>query len=337
MQLKFTRETDFRQERDFGAKIGSTFEFLGAHWRPLGKCLAYFVLPVSLLAGIGLGLVTNGMWNVAADNAQSARNGTITASASSASMFGVSYFVGVGLAIVSGVIAFTMLLSTLYAYTRILLTEEPNVALTPARVWKQIKAGLGRMLAAMGTLCGLYMLLAGGFVALVSIVGGGAGMVVVFLVFLVLMPVILYVMVPLSLFFPALWMENSGVLETLRRCFYLVRGNWWASFGLLLVAGMIQGMLTFLFILPQYAVMFGKILKIPVLGSDAFGIAAQCFYALGITFTYSVSLLAMLFQYFHLVEEKEGLGMRNLVDSLGNGPAPVAYNSTYRPDGDGEY
>ncbi|RZK62488.1 MAG: hypothetical protein EOO59_02430, partial [Hymenobacter sp.] len=63
MKNTFTTPADFWQERDFGAKISAIFEFLGAHWRRLGKCLVYFVLPVTLLMGIGLGLMTNSMFN----------------------------------------------------------------------------------------------------------------------------------------------------------------------------------------------------------------------------------------------------------------------------------
>ena len=28
----------------------------GAHWRPLGKCLVYFVLPLALVMGVALGV-----------------------------------------------------------------------------------------------------------------------------------------------------------------------------------------------------------------------------------------------------------------------------------------
>ena len=331
MQLKFTKAADFRQERDFGAKIGATFEFLAAHWRPLGKCILYFVLPVALLLGIGLGLAVNSMFNTIAT---ARTNPTVFRQATGLDMFGTSYFVGVALAIVGGLLSFSMLLSTVYAYVRLLLIEESPTPPAPTQVWGQIKARLGQMLLAFALLGGLYMVLVVVLVGFVAAVGNGTG---VFLLFLVLLPLLVYVGVALSLYFPALWMEDAGVFAALRRCFYLVRSHWWASCGLLLVAGLIQSMMTFVFILPQYAVMIGKILKIPGLDSDALGLAAQCFYAVGIMFVYCVPLLAMLFQYFNLIERKEGIGLRSLVDSLGSGPAPVAYNHAYRPDDEGEY
>lgn len=329
MQLKFTKEADFRQERDFGAKIGATFEFLAAHWRPLGKCLLYFVLPVALLMGIGLGVVTNGMFNMIG-----AAKSNPAALRQPSDMFGASYFSGLAVAMIGGIAAFAMLLSTVYAYVRILFTERPTTPPPPAQVWRTIVPRLGRMLLAFGLLFGLYLLL---MLVLGSFIGLLQGSTGAFLIFLIFIPLLFYVMVPLSLYFPALWMEDISVWGALRRCFYLVLGHWWASLGLFLIAGLIQGVMVFLFVLPQYAVMVGKILKVPGLDSDALGIATQCFYAMGIIFTYSVPLLAMLFQYFNLVERKEGIGLRSLVDSLGRGPAPVAYNQAYRPDDEGEY
>lgn len=331
MQLKFTKESDFRQERDFGAKIGATFEFLGAHWRPLGKCVLYFVLPVALVLGIGLGLATNGMWNVMST---AKNNPTVLRQSSGYDMFGPSYFVGVGIAMVSGLLAVAMLLSTLYAYVQLLLTENSVLPPTPTQVWQRIKPRLGQMLLAFGLLGGLYMLLIVAVIGIGSALGSGIGTA---LIFLGLIPAIFYVLVPLSLYFPALWVEGEGLFAALRRCFYLVRGKWWSTLGLLFVASLIQGMMAFIFFIPQYAVLFGKLLKIPGLDSDILGIATQCFYAMGIMFTYCVPLLAALFQYFNLVERKEGIGLRSMVDRLGGGPAPVAHNHAYRPDDEGEY
>ena len=325
MQAKFTRESDFRQERDFGTKIGATFEFIGAHWRPLGKCLMYFVLPVTLIMGVGLGLVTNSMWNVmgaAKDNPNAV---------DPSSVFGASYFAGFGVALLGGLLSFLMLMSTVYAYVR-LLVAEPVALPTPAEVWAEIKQTVGRLLLAFGLLLGVYLLIVLTFVLVVTAIKTFA----ILLLFL-LIPGLVYVSVPLSLYFPILILEQNSVTAALRRCFYLVRGHWWSTLGLIFVAGMIQSMLTILFVLPQYAVMFGKMLKIPGLESDALGIAAQCLYAAGSILTYPVSLLALVFQYYNLIEQKEGLGLRSLIDTLGAGPAPIAYNQTYRPDDDGEY
>ncbi|OWP64414.1 hypothetical protein CDA63_03280 [Hymenobacter amundsenii] len=331
MKPTFTQAADFRQQRDFSQKIGSTFEFLGAHWRPLGKCLLYFVLPLSLILGVGLGLLTNTIWNVAG---QAQTNPGVLKSGAA---LGASYFSGFGLAMLGGVLAFLMAVSTVHSYVRLLLTTEPAVAPTPAEVWVEIRSRLGRLLLACLLLFGVYA----GIMLVVGLVVGGSmaagGGPFVFLLVLILMPLLLYLLVPLTLYFPVLWLEDEGLFAALRRCYYLVKGKWWATFGLFVIAGMIQGMMSFIFVLPQYAVLFGKMLHIPGLDSDLTGMVAQTLYASGTMLLYPVSLLAMIFQYFNLVERKEGLGLLSRIANLGSGLAPAVENATFRPDDEGNY
>ncbi|PJJ47992.1 hypothetical protein [Hymenobacter chitinivorans] len=322
MKSTFTTAADFRQERDFGNKIAATFEFITRHWRPLGKCLVYFVLPATLLMGVGLGLFTNIVFNLAG---QAGTGSQLDSSA----ILTPSYFSGVGLTMLGALAAGVMLMSTVYGYVLVILTTE--AVPTPALVWQVIKRRVGRMLAAFGLLFGLYILVMVTMVSLMAITSYFG------LLFLVIFPVLLYVTVPLTLYFPILWLEDGNVWDSLRRAFYLVQGKWWSTMGLLLVTGMIQGMLCFVFVLPQYAVIIGKMLKVPGLDSDVLGILTQCVYALGIMFTYAIPLLATAFQYFNLVERKEGLGLRSLINNIGQGIAPLAYNQTYRADEEGEY
>ncbi len=332
MKLTFTKAADFRQQRDFSQKIGATFEFLGQHWRPLGRCLLYFVLPLSLVMGIGLGLLTNNVWNLAG---QAQTNPEVLKS--TGMTFGASYFSGFGLTMLGGVLAFLMVVSTVHSYVRLLLTTEPTEPPTPAEVWVEIKSRLGRLLLACLLLLGAYL---GVMLVFGLVVGGGmaaGGGPFIFLLVLILMPLLLYLLVPLTLYFPILWFDDEGLFAALRRCYYLVKGKWWATFGLFIIASMIQGLLSFIFILPQYAVMFGKMMHIPGLDSDLTGLVAQTLYASGTMLLYPVSLLAMLFQYFNLVERKEGLGLRDRIASLGATAAPVAANSSFRPDDEGEY
>ena len=51
---------------------------------------------------------------------------------------------------------------------------------------------------------------------------------------------------------------------------------------------------------------------------------------------YPPLLVALAFQYFNLVERHDGVGLRNMVNQLGQAP-PAVHNGTYRPDDEGEY
>ena len=342
MKNTYTTPADFWKERDFGAKISATFEFIGAHWRPLGKCLLYFVLPGALLMGIGLGLFTNSMFDRMGSATAGRQLGGPVEIAQPAhySPFNAVNISGISLGMLASVLSFLLLVGTVYGYVRARLRLPAAEPITPAIVWAEIRARLGRMVLVVVLVVGAYFAAVLGAIALVALfarIGAGSGWSGVVGVPL-LISLVMYLAITLSLFFPVLWLEDGSLFATVGRCFQLIKGRWWATFGLLLVVGIIQGAMSVVFILPQYAVMFGKMLHVPGLSSDALGLVAQCIYTVGIMFTYAVPLLALAFQYFHLAEQKEGWGLRLLVDALGQPQAiPVAQSSHYRPDDEGEY
>jgi hypothetical protein len=338
MKNTYTTPADFWQERDFGAKISAVFEFIRAHWRALGKCLVYFVLPGALLMGIGLGLFTNKMFDLTGRVTAAQRAGTRLPQVTSP--FEMLNFGGLALAIVGGLLAFLLLSGTVYGYLRARLYLPGTEPITPAQVWAELRARLGRMVGGtlllgllggvgFGVVFGVLMLFGSLFVGITF-----AGPVLAMLLGYVLMG---YISVSLALYYPVLWLEDTDVFAAIGRCFQLIRGQWWATFGLLIVAVFLQSMLTIVFAIPQYAVMMGKMLQLPVLSSDVLGLVAQCLYAIGIIFTYCIPLLALAFQYLNLVERQEGIGLRLLIDQLGQGHAPAAEPGHYSPDELGEY
>lgn len=342
MKNTYTTPADFWKERDFGAKISATFEFISAHWRPLGKCLLYFVLPGALLMGIGLGLFTNSMYNqLGGAMANRSVGGPVEiAKPIDGSPFGSFNFGGMAIGMLASMLSFLLLVGTVYGYVRARLHSPAATPITPAVVWAEIKARIGRMLLVIVLVGAAYMAVVLGAVALFALFArsGGDSVWSALLGMPLLFSLVVYLAIVLSLFFPVLWLEDGNVFTTVSRCFQLIKGRWWATFGLLAVIGIIQGTLLFVFIIPQYAVMIGKMMHVPGLSSDVLGLAAQCIYAVGIMFTYTIPLLALAFQYFHLAEQKEGWGLRLLVNELGQPQViPVAQSSHYRPDEEGEY
>jgi hypothetical protein len=341
MKNTFTTPANFWQERDFGAKISATFEFISAHWRSLGKCLVYFVLPFTLLMGIGLGFFTNSMFNQMG-GAMAAKQGgwhSTVGTHTSRSPFGMFNFGGMALAFVGGMLAFLLLTGTVLAYLRARLYLPADQPVTPTAVWAELRARLGRMVLVIVLLGVGYAFVSFGALMLIGLLAGIGGTGISFVLgFPLVGALIVYLAVVLSLFFPVLWLEDNSLVDTLSRCFQLIKGHWWATFGLIAVVGIIQTTIAVVFVLPQYAVMFGKMLRVPGLDSDLLGVLAQCIYAAGLIFTYAIPLLAMSFQYFNLAEQKEGIGLRLLVNELGQPQAvPVAQSSHYRPDDEGEY
>ena len=326
----FTHEMDFRRERDFGAKVGATFEFVSAQFKPLVKCLLYFVLPGALLAGIGMGLVAGRIMSIIPGIDSGRGPGSIQKDVMRATMLSGTSFAGMALAVLGFLAAFLLLTSTVYGFVQVRMHTPPAEVVEPARVWQFVRPRLGRVVLAwllLTVLSVVGMGVVGGALALI-----GPGFVVL------LFPVFLWLMVCLTLYFPALWMEDEGVLAALRRSFYLIKGKWWSSMGLYMVMSMLTGVVNYIFIIPFYGLMMARmLLKVPGLDSEIWSVGAMSIYALGWVFTATLPLIAMLFQYFNLVERKEGVGMRLMVASLGQTAAPQVSNGTYRPDDEGEY
>lgn len=330
-KVTYTHEADFRRERDFGAKVSATFEFVAAQFKPLVKCLTYFVLPGALLAGIGLGLFANNFMSLMGLAMKpGGAAGNMSPDYVRATLFSGSSFVGMGLAVLGFLAAFLLLASTVYGFVQVRMRTPAAEVVQPAQVWRYVGPRLGRVLLAwllLGGVVGLGLALLGGVLSLL-----GPGFVVL------LFPLLMWLSVCLTLYFPALWMEDAGVLTALRRSFYLIKGKWWSSLGLYMVMSFITGLVNYIFIIPFYGLMMARmLLKTPGLDSEVLSVATMSIYALGWVFTATLPLLAMAFQYFNLVERKEGVGLRLLVDSLGRGAAPQVRNATFQPDEDGEY
>ncbi|MDO7852708.1 hypothetical protein [Hymenobacter convexus] len=318
MRLPFTQAADFYHERDFGQKISATLEFIGAHWRPLGRVLAYVMLPVLLVRSVLQALIQRYLPVVFSRPApdQFTRPGGTTelqAGYLKSFFFSPAYWLGS----LVGSISFILLILSLYGYVTLLAQRRtPGPAPTVAEVWAEVR---GNLLSSFLSLWMVGLLVGASF-------------------FLLLVPG-LYLGVVLSLFFIVQLNEGRGFGATLSRCWLLVRGKWWSTFGLIAL------------VLLLYYVVVAGVGGVAVLASGGFSAMLQaaqtrsplmsvviaCIASLSTLLLYPPLLLALAFQYFNLVERHEGSGLRLLVDTLGKTPAPQVRSATYQPTDEGEY
>lgn len=314
MTLSFTQEADFRKEREFGQKISATFEFIQAHWRPLGRVLLYTVLPAALLHGLLNSTLQIMVWGrMLAPRAAGAAGAR-------AQLTGMGQLIGSPLYWLNALlsIAFVALVVlSIYGYLLLCLRREPAAAtadITAADVWAVVRR---EFLGTYLSIFGVY------FLVLVGM-------------FLFVLPGI-YLSVMLSLFFIVRLVEGTGFRATVSRCRYLIQGKWWSTFGLIFVMSLL---LYALLVIPSLvagalggltALARGSLFESPVV--------AVIFNTVGALLTllfYLPLLLVLAFQYFNLVERREGTGLRGLVSQLGQA-APTARNASLRADEEGEY
>ena len=319
MQLRFTQESDFRQERDFGQKISATFEFIGAHWQPLGRVLLYLVVPATLLQNV-LAVVAQQQLHGAVRGAMEGRRpGIDGVLGMQGELWGTMLRSPVyWLNSLLGAAVFALVVLSVYGYLVLLLhRRQPGPAPTVAEVWAVVRQ---EFIGTYFSLWGVSLLV-------------GIGM------FLLFFPG-LYLAVALSLFFIVKLSEGTGFGQTLRRCLHLTRGKWWSTFGVI-----------FIMFLILYLVLigFGVVATLLSGGVAAVVHASQeqsPLFTVAVTSGLSVVklllfpplLLVLAFQYFNLVERKDGVGLRRMVETLGTtSAAPVASSAAFRPDEEGEY
>lgn len=317
MRLTYTQESDFRQLRDFGQKFSATFEFIGAHWRGLGRALLYIVLPTALLQGLVAGLLNRQMLTNGLRNAQS--HGASGKLAQQLALFNSMrespyYWVST----IMGAIFVTVLVLTVYGYVlRCLRPRATNEPIGVGEVWAVVR---DQFLSSFLSYFGLLIL-------------------IIIATLFFLLPGI-YISVAFTLFYVVKVVEGTGFGATGSRCLRLTRGKWWSTFGLLFVMSLVLGLL---------GAVLGGFLSGAVLLGSALGLYHPADSSLGL-FTVMTSvlggllylliypplLIALAFQYFNLVERQDGVGLHNLVHQLGQTPV-AATNATYHPDEEGEY
>jgi hypothetical protein len=115
----------------------------------------------------------------------------------------------------------------------------------------------------------------------------------------------------------AMMAEDLGPIRGLRRSWNLVRGQWWRTFGILLLVIIMQSVigyaLGFLFGLIAVAVTSGDVqLAVVAVGSTILGALVS-----------PITTIAVVLLYFDLRVRKEGLDLDQLAQQTSPGPAPA--------------
>lgn len=317
MRNTFTKPADFWQQRDFGSKISATFEFIGAHWRPLGKVLLYLVVPLALLQGIlGVALQTQlagtirrTLYNPAAGDSSMSRQFAFYSESFQSPLYLLNNVLSVAF--------HAVLILSVYGYLYYCVyPTETGGPITVAEVWGLVKR---KFVGTFFSFYGLSILLVLGF--LVLLIPG------------------IYLSVALSLFFAVKVLEDTGFVTTISRCINLTSGKWWSTFGLIFIMLLIVYFM--FFSVGILTALFGGVQSLLLRtgsGLSVFALVISAFSGLIKLLVYPLVLLAIAFQYFNLVERKEGVGLRLLVDKLGQADAlPEAQSSHYQPDEEGSY
>jgi hypothetical protein len=214
--------------------------------------------------------------------------------------------------LLAGIVVLT---SIVYNYVIIYLDDESKIKEVNT-IWNKSKRSIIKIVGfSIGIGLIALLLILPFFVAIAS-----GNVFVSFLVFLLMIIPIVYVTTSASLIFIVGIAEEKGFIESLKRSFKLIERRWWVTFGLVIVLGMIQGFISFIFQLPETILSVVLVMTsldggeagfIPESLNIIFSILSMFSYLL-----YAISIAGLSFHYYSLIEQKEAKSLLQRIENL---------------------
>ncbi len=313
---------EFRKVRDFGQLISALFEFLRGHGSTLGKHLLLIVGPVTLLTGLGSYFMNQSIQRYSTMSSPGSMDPQTLLMEIMPQFFIQILLFSVAYIAMMGII-------NEYIYS---LENDPENAGEVSVIWRHFSSRLGRHITnviAPGLVCMVPIFIFG------AVLGIGLSEpellpVLALLGFFIIFPMYIYLIITLSIFPVVRVQENIGVADGIKRCLTLMKGYFWKSFWFFVIILIIQMVLSMIFGIPSMIVKVVLPMTMPDLasstspGDGSFGIVMQAVDIIvniiataGSQLLYVIGISGIVFQYFNLVERKEGLGMMAKLDLLG--------------------
>lgn len=270
-----------RQVRDFGQNISDTFTFLKQNWKPLYTAIGLVGLPPLVIITL---LLQSGMSTLGTTSMSEQFAGSMV------SMFGYMILAYL-LILFIYLLCFAMVNEYIRAYT----TGE-HIGITTGGL-------LQRGFSQMGSYFGLGFL---------------SGLMIVVGMLFCLFPGI-YLMVVLMIAPSCHAIERAGATGSISRAFTLMKDEWWETFGLVIIVGLIQWVIQQALSLPITLMMgIGLFAGMGPNGGDPEAILTWyrtvfpiiMILGLGVgMITYPIGAISAAMRYFTLVEKKEAVGL----------------------------
>ncbi len=260
---------NFKQKRDLNDLVQDTYVFLRENFKPLLILLLNYAGPFLLISAGASALMQRDL-----NNFISAQGGALTdpiaqlRALTSSSMYWVL--------IVSNLIAGTIIMGVIYSYISHYISSGIE-SITPEIILADVKANFILILSTnivigLAVFAGLFLFLVGALY--------------IFIILLFTVFIRLY--------------ENSSLSQAMSRSIFLVKDNWWATFGTLLVFYALVLLIGYFISLPQ--IIITALLKINAGSTVVLVLNALTSFITG--FLVIVVYIAQVFMYFNLVEKK---------------------------------
>jgi hypothetical protein len=308
---------EFQHTRDFSRKLNATFEFIRQNFKPLGKSILFIAGPSVLVGSVMAGSFMGEFMNLG----QTVQNNPDMLSTY---FLSVSFWTQLLLMFVFLTISFVVAIATINCYL-IIYDQKKTNQIEVSEVWNQVRITFWPYL---GTSILFFFLFIIAYIILlipIFIVADISGVLVFFGVIFVVVGMI-FLMISSSLTYFIQSYEKKSFFDAVNRSIRLVNnGKWWSTFGLIMVLYLIMMTVSYIFILPYYAVLFtntlhsvssGTIVE-PSSGWKIWTIVFFTLYYMAQMLMYALPNVGIAFQYFNLVELKEAKGLMSQIENLG--------------------
>ena len=281
---------ELQKEREFGDVFNATFAFIQQEFKLLGKAILVFVVPILLLMSIALVLFQTSNMNMLrsydpADPSSILQN--------LPGMFG-----GLFIYLVIVLIGQSVFAGVIYSYLKLYLQRKGDVK------FEDIFVELRK--------CFLPIVGASILASVVIFVG---------LMFCILPGI--YLAISLSMFIPILVIENNGFGNAFSRSFNITHKQWWWTFLIILVGGIMVWVVSFIFSIPSMIFGFTKMFhsirnhQNPYEMMTTGYIVYTSIVSAVTQLLYIVPYLLIGFQYFNIVEIMERPSLTQKIEQLG--------------------
>lgn len=280
------KQFEFRQIRDFGGVLNDSFDFIKLEYKRLGKVLLFYVLPFLVVTAIiNVFLQSNYISNTL--NQGAVNPASPFQNIAWGSLLG-SYTIGW--------LNYSVLSAVVLAFIKLHQSRKGEFEITEIRSF--ILPNFFELLVAY-LVCGI-----------ISVVG---------LVFFIIPGI--YLSIVLTLVAPILILEKNGLGNALNRSFFLIRSNWWRTFGIVFIGAIVIYFFTLVLSLPIIITTFIDGFH-AAQGGEPVAFFTTGYFAMTAvisvvqTLAYSLLVILCAINYFSLVEEKERPTLQERIDNL---------------------
>lgn len=299
-------QINFFQRREFGEIVGVAFQFVKQNF------IHYFVNMLLLNLPIIILLVGGGLYVF--------KNSSIEQVISGLRFGGVSTFLGFLLVMFVLALLWVSYASAITYNYYLLYIEKGAKKFSLQDLFAAALASIFRLLVANLVFGLIIFIVAIIFGALVGALGNGGLAVLLGMILLILG---IYYGIKIVFFQLIIVREKLNIFQAIMRSFNIIKGNWWKTFGLFFVFGVINYLISNIVntalglfgvkIFDATTFMGREIPQVEITTIVVFAIAQVITSVLSNMF----SQTALFAQYGNLLEEKEGVGLKSKVDLIG--------------------